>query len=61
MVILFGAAFDSDGRNRPRQNGGRIRIEIPFLQQSGLNSLQFEKSGLNLLLSRARFFHFFTN
>ena len=39
--ILFGAAFDSNGRNCPRQNGGRIRIEIPFPSATagGLNSL----------------------
>ena len=60
MIILFGAAFDSNGRNCPRQNGGRIRIEIPFpsATEGGLNSLQFEKGGFNLLLSLARFFLF---
>ena len=57
MVVLFGA----DIRQwRKKSDGGRIRIEIPFpsATKGRLNSLQCEKGGFNLLLSRARFFLF---
>ena len=43
MVILFGATFDSDRRNRPRNMEAESEIPFPSATKGELNSLQFEK------------------